>query len=60
MGIAIPLGMLAILGSLPYLFSQPEQTQKGSWFPQTGRIAQIATAVLTLAWLILTLLELLK
>jgi len=60
MGIAIPVAMLVLLGSLPYLFPKSPPEQKGRWFPRAGRIAQIITAVLALAWLILTLLEILK
>jgi quinol-cytochrome oxidoreductase complex cytochrome b subunit len=60
MGIAIPIAMLVVLGSLPYLFPKSLPEQKGRWFPRAGRIAQIITVVLALAWFILTLLEILK
>jgi quinol-cytochrome oxidoreductase complex cytochrome b subunit len=60
MGIALPIGILIILGSIPYVFPKIPSEQKGRWFPRAGRIVQITTAVIALAWLILTILELLQ
>jgi quinol-cytochrome oxidoreductase complex cytochrome b subunit len=60
MGILIPLGMLTIIASLPYLFPQAVHEQNGHWFPPSGRIAQIIVGAIAVAWLILTILELIK
>jgi quinol-cytochrome oxidoreductase complex cytochrome b subunit len=58
MGVAIPLGILLLLAVLPYLLPGLPAEQKGHWFPRAGRAAQIVIAGLTLAVLILTILEL--
>jgi quinol-cytochrome oxidoreductase complex cytochrome b subunit len=60
MGVGIPLGILLILGLFPYIFPQPVDAEKGKWFPHSGRIVQIIAAVITLGWLVLTLLEIRK
>jgi quinol-cytochrome oxidoreductase complex cytochrome b subunit/mono/diheme cytochrome c family protein len=60
MGLAVPLGMFIILGILPYIFPNLPAEQKGKWFPRAGRAAQIITASLALAWLVLTILEFFK
>jgi len=60
MGVAIPLGILVLVGSLPYLFPQTSQEQKGGWFPRKGRITQILIGTITLVWIILTIMEILN
>ena len=60
MGVAIPLAILAVLAALPYLFPRLPEDQRGRWFPRTGRIAQVIAAVLALALVTLTILELLQ
>jgi len=58
LGIAVPLGILALLALLPYLFPRVPADQQGRWFPRAGRIAQVVAALLAAGWLVLTLLEL--
>jgi quinol-cytochrome oxidoreductase complex cytochrome b subunit len=60
LGVALPLGILAILVAVPYIFPSIPADQQGRWFPQAGRAAQIIAACLTLALLALTILELLQ
>ena len=60
MGLGIPLVMLFALAAMPYILPAIPDEQKGRWFPRAGRIAQIVTALFALAWLTLTLLELLQ
>jgi quinol-cytochrome oxidoreductase complex cytochrome b subunit len=57
LGVTIPLGILAILVALPFIFPKIPESQKGRWFPPAGRIAQIIAAIIALAWLALTILE---
>jgi quinol-cytochrome oxidoreductase complex cytochrome b subunit len=58
LGIAVPLGILALLALLPYLVPHIPAEQQGHWFPRAGRIAQFIAALLAIGWLVLTLLEL--
>jgi quinol-cytochrome oxidoreductase complex cytochrome b subunit len=58
LGVAAPLGFLAVLVALPYLFPRLPGDQRGRWFPRAGRAAQAIAILLALAWLVLTLLEL--
>ncbi len=58
LGIALPLGILALLALLPYLLPHVPADQQGRWFPRAGRIAQVVAALLAAGWLVLTLLEL--
>jgi quinol-cytochrome oxidoreductase complex cytochrome b subunit len=60
LGVALPLGLLAVLVALPYLFPRMPEEQRGRWFPAAGRAAQIIAALVILAWLTLTVLELLQ
>lgn len=60
MGVAIPLGVIILLASLPYIFKQTSATRKGEWFPATDRIPQIIAGALALTWIVLTILEMLK
>jgi quinol-cytochrome oxidoreductase complex cytochrome b subunit len=60
LGVGLPLGMLAVLVALPYLLPAIPEEQKGRWFPRAGRWAQILVAALALAWLALTVLEVLR
>lgn len=57
LGVAVPLGILALLTALPFIFPKLPENQKGRWFPRAGRIAQIIAAIIALAWLALTILE---
>lgn len=58
MGVAVPLGLLALLAALPYLFSRLPAEQQGRWFPRAGRAAQVIAGGLALGLAILTILEL--
>ena len=60
MGLAIPLGMLALLACLPLLVKNSPGKKTGIWFPKSGRIAQIIMTILVFSWLALTLLEINK
>jgi quinol-cytochrome oxidoreductase complex cytochrome b subunit len=56
LGVLLPLGILLLLALLPYVFPVARPVELGRWFPPGGRLAQILTAVVALAILILTLL----
>lgn len=58
MGVVIPLGILVILATVPYLFPRLPDDQRGRWFPRAGRAIQILAILLVLGWLLMTLLEL--
>lgn len=60
MGIVIPLAALAVLAAIPYIFPSIPDEQKGSWFPRAGRVAQVIVAAMSLGWLALTILELVR
>jgi quinol-cytochrome oxidoreductase complex cytochrome b subunit len=55
-GVVIPLGILAILALVPYIFPQPAETDLGRWFPKSNRPAQVLFSVLALLVIALTLL----
>lgn len=57
MGIGIPLGTIVIAVLLPWLVPDLPDEQKGIWFPPAGRVAQFLIIVLTIFWLVLTILE---
>jgi len=58
LGVFLPLGFLAALAALPYIFPRLPGDQQGRWLPRAGRAAQVLAALLILAWLVLTLVEL--
>ena len=58
LGIALPLGFLAILIAIPFFTPRLPDEQLGRWFPRAGRVAQVIATILALAWIILTVLEL--
>jgi quinol-cytochrome oxidoreductase complex cytochrome b subunit len=60
MGVGIPLGLLGLLVLLPYIFKHLPEDQRGRWLPRTGRLAQIIAVGIILAWLALTVLEMLE
>ena len=60
MGVFVPLAALAVLAALPYFSPAIPDEQKGRWFPRAGRMAQIIVTGLALAWLALTILELVR
>jgi quinol-cytochrome oxidoreductase complex cytochrome b subunit len=58
-GVLIPLGLLAILALVPYIFPKPADSDIGSWFPKSNRLAQVVVGVVALILVGLTLLSLL-
>lgn len=58
MGVAIPLGVLALLVALPFLRPPIPETELGSWLPPSGRLVQATAVLALLGLLLLTLLEL--
>jgi len=57
-GVAIPLGILAILVFIPYIFPKPVETDLGCWFPKSNRLAQGVFSLLAIGIIVLTLLSL--
>ena len=53
-GILVPLAILLILGSIPYVFPQPSEADVGHWFPKSNRLAQITIAGIAVFILVLT------
>ena len=53
-GILIPLGVLALMASIPYWLRRPALAELGAWFPAGGRSAQVVVGILALAMLLLT------
>jgi hypothetical protein len=47
-GVLIPLGMLAVLAFIPYIFPEPAEADLGRWFPKSNRLAQIVFSLLAL------------
>jgi quinol-cytochrome oxidoreductase complex cytochrome b subunit len=57
-GVLVPLGILAVLTLIPYIFPKPAEADIGRWFPKSNRLAQIAVSVIALIVIGLTLLSL--
>ena len=55
-GVLVPLGILAILALIPYIFPQPAESEIGRWFPRSNRLAQITLALIALLILLFTIL----
>ena len=53
-GVLAPLGMLFVLGLIPYVLPHPEACEQGRWFPRSNRLAQIVLAAIMLFVLSLT------
>ena len=47
-GVLIPLGILAVLAFIPYIFSGPSETDLGRWLPESNRLAQVVFGLLAL------------
>ncbi len=60
MGVGLPLILLGVLAALPYLFPHLPEGQRGRWLPKAGRWAQLIGGAVVLAWIVLTVLELLN
>jgi quinol-cytochrome oxidoreductase complex cytochrome b subunit len=54
-GVLVPLIILLVLALIPYIFTQPEPSELGRWFPASARSAQITAGILFLVILLLTL-----
>jgi len=54
-GVVVPLGILATLALIPYVFPKPADSDIGRWFPKSNRLAQVTVAVISLFVVILTL-----
>lgn len=59
-GILVPLGILTLLALIPYIFPKPADSDIGTWFPKSNRLAQFVIAVIFLSVVTLTLLSLLS
>jgi quinol-cytochrome oxidoreductase complex cytochrome b subunit len=57
LGAALPLGLLALLVALPYLFGNIPPQQLGRWFPPAARLAALVAVAVVIFWLAMTLLE---
>jgi quinol-cytochrome oxidoreductase complex cytochrome b subunit len=55
-GVLIPLGILAVLALIPYVFPQPSEIDLGGWFPKSNRLAQVIFGLLAIIVIGLTLL----
>ena len=57
-GVLIPFGILVILALIPYIFPKPADSDIGTWFPKSNRLAQVVVSVIALAIIVLTFLTL--
>jgi quinol-cytochrome oxidoreductase complex cytochrome b subunit len=57
-GVLIPLGALVLLALLPYMLPVAAPTELGRWFPPGNRLAEVIVALLAVAIILLTLLNL--
>jgi quinol-cytochrome oxidoreductase complex cytochrome b subunit len=57
-GVLVPLGMLAVLALIPYVFPKPAESEIGRWFPKSNRLAQMVVSAIVLIIIALTLLSL--
>lgn len=55
-GIVIPLGILTLIALIPYIFPKPVDSDIGTWFPKSNRLAQITMGLVSLIVILLTLL----
>ena len=60
LGVVIPVSVFIVLGLLPFILPNAKSAELGRWFPTGNRIAQVITALIMLAILILTILGALK
>jgi quinol-cytochrome oxidoreductase complex cytochrome b subunit len=56
MGILIPIFVVLVLGSLPYILPNAKREELGTWFPRGNRIAQILAVLIMAVILALTIL----
>jgi quinol-cytochrome oxidoreductase complex cytochrome b subunit len=57
MGVALPLGLLAVLIAIPYVYAKIPGEQRGRWLPRAAIPAALIVIAVVLSWLLLTLLE---
>jgi quinol-cytochrome oxidoreductase complex cytochrome b subunit len=55
-GILVPLGIFALVALIPYIFPKPADSDVGTWFPKSNRLAQLTITIVALTVIILTLL----
>lgn len=55
-GILVPLGVLTLVALIPYIFPQPADSDIGTWFPKSNRLAQITIGLVSFIVILLTLL----
>jgi quinol-cytochrome oxidoreductase complex cytochrome b subunit len=56
MGILIPIFVVLVLGSLPYILPNAKPEELGKWFPRGNRIAQVIAVLIMFVILVLTIL----
>jgi len=56
MGILIPILVVILLGSLPYILPNAKREELGNWFPRGNRIAQVIAVLIMFLILLLTVL----
>lgn len=54
-GVLVPLIVIAILASIPYILPKPAPEQLGRWFPRSARVAQIVLGTIAAAIIALTI-----
>jgi cytochrome b6 len=59
-GVLIPLGILAVLALIPYIFPRPAEVDLGRWFPKSNRLVQGIFGLLAMGIIGLTLLALIS
>ncbi len=55
-GILVPLGILTLVALVPYIFPNPADSDIGTWFPKSNRLAQITLGLISFIVILLTLL----
>ncbi|MBK8821918.1 MAG: cytochrome bc complex cytochrome b subunit [Anaerolineales bacterium] len=56
-GILIPLGILTLVALIPYIFPKPADSDIGTWFPKSNRVAQVTIGFIALFIFILTVIN---
>lgn len=56
MGILVPILVVLLLGSLPYVFPNAQPSELGKWFPRGNRISQALAVLIMAVILVLTIL----
>lgn len=55
-GVLIPLGILLLVALIPYIFPKPADSDIGTWFPKSNRLAQVILGIVSFTVLLLTIL----